>query len=110
MVMENNIETITIAINGKSYKLVEVSAEQANGEKTMCLVTLVTPFGGITKAYSLKDVCVPEGTYDNEGDRFIVRHCTDAEFEEYKKHAKEIEEPAMLLQVLLDIALSEIDC
>lgn len=108
--MENNIETITIAINGKNYRLVEVSEEQARGEKTMCLVTLSTPFGGITKAYSLKDVRVPEGTYDHEGDRFIVRHCTDAEFEEYKKNAVGIEEPAILLQVLLDMALSEIDC
>jgi hypothetical protein len=108
--MENNIETIVIAINGKKYRLVEVSEDQAKGEETMCLVTLVTPFGGITRAYSLKDVCVPEGTYDHEGDRFIVKHCTDAEFEVYKKNAKDIEEPAMLLQVLLDMALSEIDC
>ena len=108
--MENNIETITIAINGKNYRLVEVSEDQARGEKTMCLVTLITSFGGITRAYPLKDVCVPEGTYDHEGDRFIVKHCTDAEFEEYKKHTANIDEPATLLQVILDMALSEIYC
>lgn len=98
---------LTVAVTERTYTIVEVE-EKRNEEKTMCLVTLITTFGGITRAYPIKDVFIEEGTYDSDGLRFVVDHCTDSEYEAFKAKAKCVEEPSSLLPTLLDMVVSEV--
>lgn len=98
---------LTVAVTKRTYTIVEVE-EKKNEEKTMCLVTLITPFGGITRAYPIKDVCIDEGTYDSDGLRFVVDHCTDSEYEAFKAKAKCVDDSSVLLQSLLDMVVSEV--
>ena len=102
-----SIKVLTIAVTARNYKLVEVNANE-NEPKSVTLVTLVTPFGGITKAYPTEHIDLAEGAYDSDGLRFIVTKCTESEYEEFKAKATKVEEPTPLLQSLLDMAVSEI--